>query len=432
MTTVNMNPYVVRQVVFSSGERLPMLCARATGLPQFEATLYSLTELRAKGLASATIQQALRSVAVLEFVLERAGVNLGARLNEGKLLEANEIEQLASVCRRSLGALTVGQEESRRPISGSKVVSLEKVRMRPARAVDADELVSAETTAIRLFYIRNYLQWRLHAHLLKIGQRHPTFSGLLKIGEIVLKILGERMPRLCRRNPEQQREGLSAEALDLLISVVEPDSPRNPWRDAHSRQRNALAIRWLIEVGVRAGELLGIKISDIDFQKNEVFITRNADDPDDPRALQPLTKTKSRLLPLSDDLAVQTRRYIMGTRRAVKGARRHQFLFVASSSGAPLTYIALAKAFCTLRRSCTELPGDLTAHVLRHTWNGNFSDQVDAQRIAPEVEQKIRSRLMGWSETSGTAAIYTRRHVRRKSNEALLAMQKKSKMGKPR
>jgi hypothetical protein len=31
---------------------------------------------------------------------------------------------------------------------------------------------------------------------------------------------------------------------------------------------------------------------------------------------------------------------------------------------------------------------------------------------------------MGWSETSGTAALYTKRHTRHKANEALLEMQK--------
>jgi hypothetical protein len=31
---------------------------------------------------------------------------------------------------------------------------------------------------------------------------------------------------------------------------------------------------------------------------------------------------------------------------------------------------------------------------------------------------------MGWSETSGTAATYTRRHIRKKAQKVSLAMQK--------
>jgi hypothetical protein len=41
------------------------------------------------------------------------------------------------------------------------------------------------------------------------------------------------------------------------------------------------------------------------------------------------------------------------------------------------------------------------------------------------MENKMRSRLMGWSETSKTAATYTRRHVKRKADAGMLELQKK-------
>jgi hypothetical protein len=48
---------------------------------------------------------------------------------------------------------------------------------------------------------------------------------------------------------------------------------------------------------------------------------------------------------------------------------------------------------------------------------------MDRRKVAEETERKTRSYLIGWSETSGTAATYTRRHVRNLAQEALRAMQ---------
>ena len=92
--------------------------------------------------------------------------------------------------------------------------------------------------------------------------------------------------------------------------------------------------------------------------------------------------------------------------------------------------MSLAKAFQVLREKCKDLPRDLSAHVLRHTWNENFSIAMDKEKTGEETEKKIRSYLMGWSETSGTAATYTRRHIRNKAREVSLDIQKKMQAGK--
>jgi integrase len=130
------------------------------------------------------------------------------------------------------------------------------------------------------------------------------------------------------------------------------------------------------------------------------------------------------LLPLEESLAQLTRRYILGARRSLAGARRHDFLIVANGTGAPLTLDGLNKAFTALRNKCPDVPRDLTPHVLRHTWNDRFSELMDRERIPEDREQKMRSRFMGWSDTSKTAATYTKRHVQNKAREASLQLQR--------
>jgi integrase len=115
----------------------------------------------------------------------------------------------------------------------------------------------------------------------------------------------------------------------------------------------------------------------------------------------------------------------MNHRAVQPGARKHDFLFVSEDNGAPLSISSLTKIFLILRTKCPDLPRDLSAHVLRHTWNDRYSETMDKRQVAEESEKKMRSYLMGWSETSGTAAIYTRRHIRKRAQEASLAMQER-------
>jgi integrase len=415
--------YIVRLLVLESGERLPMLCRRSTGLPLFEVTLYTLTQLRARNRASATIQQAVRAVMVFCLVLDRLCIDLDQRLSEGRLLELGDVDEVARWCRLPLEAFS-GDEPKAAP-SPTKVVRLEKIRMRASTATGTE--VDPTTAAIRIHYIRDYLQWRADSQLLKLRRNRDSnsFAALKINSDIVCRALNERIPSSQGRNHLDQRQGMSESELETLVEVVQPTSPENPWKGDHARERNALIVRWLLSLGVRRGELLGVRVSDVNFQTNEVLIGRRADDPDDPRVREPNTKTRDRLLAMNEDLSVLTRRYITGVRRHIEGARRHEYLFVANGTGAPLSLGGLNKLFVVLRSKCSNLPDELSPHVFRHTWNDEFSAVMDKQQVSEETEKKMRARLMGWSETSDTAAGYTRRHTARKAREASLTLQKK-------
>jgi len=362
---------------------------------------------------------------VLYLVLERLKIDLDQRLGEGRLLELGEIEELVRWCRLPLEAFTGDQE---RPAPPSRVVTLEKARMKSPAPGHAE--LDPNTVAIRIHYIRDYLKWRADGHMLKLG-RNRAGTGLsdLKINsEIVFRSLDEHIPSSHGRNDAEQRQGMSESDLAKLIEIIQPDSPENPWKGEHAKERNALIIRWFLTLGIRRGELLGVRVSDTDFQTNEVLIARRADDPDDPRANEPNTKTRDRLLSMDEDLAVLTRRYVTGVRRRIEGARKHPFLFVSNGTGKPLSLSGVNKIFVVLRKKCPSLPDDLYPHIFRHTWNDRFSDVMDTRKVSEETEKKMRAKLMGWSETSGTAAMYTRRHTARKAREASLDLQSKFKL----
>lgn len=385
----------------------------------FAPTVFALTEVRGKNLAANTIGIVLRSVMAFYLFLDGRGIDFDGRLARGELLSLGEVEDLARLCRRPLAELVTMS----RPSDGSavNVVSLEKVRMGVPKALTAD--LDPSVVASRLRYIRMYIQWLATERLSRHGLAQPVASRLGDSTRFVADAIDTRIPHGSGRNTLGQREGVSDEVVAELLRVVDPHSLNNPWRDQHTRYRNALLVHWLLYLGLRIGEALGVRVSDIVAYRNEVTIHRRADDPDDPRRYQPQTKTRARVLPVSGTLLAETQAYILNHRSALPQAKKHAFLFVASRTGQPMTLAAVGKLFKELREHCPLLPEGLSGHVLRHTWNDAFSKKMDEAGVTPENERQARSYLMGWSPTSETAAVYTRRYVRNKAKEVSLGLQ---------
>jgi integrase len=214
--------------------------------------------------------------------------------------------------------------------------------------------------------------------------------------------------------------------LHAWIACIAPQTPENPFAHKFARERNALIVYWLLELGLRRGELLGAKIGDLDLRDNKLRIPRRADAPEDPRANQPNAKTLSRVVAISDELAALTRQYLTD-RRHILGARKNPFIFVAESSGRPMSLSAFTSLFSEIRNACSALPRDFSAHSLRHTWNDYFSSAARAAGLSDSVTEMVRSALMGWSPTSGTAASYTKRSVRESATKASLEHQARIK-----
>jgi integrase len=416
--------YIVRNAVFESGERFPLLIDVSTGMPLFDPTVFVISEFRARNRASATIEQVLRALKVYLLFCDKHRIDLAQRMVEGRLLELGELDALVQLCRLPVSDIEA-QVDACPTAIGRAAVSIESYRARANRGLLE---VAGDSAGVRIRYIRQFIGWLVDRRLLSLSARHPSRAALLNARDIVVSGLSARIPTGKGRNKTYGRRALDAAAQERLWQVVDINSPVNPWEGRHARVRNELIVRWFMGLGVRRGELLGVKVNDVNFRANEAFIARRPDDPSDPRVHQPNTKTADRLLPISDDLARRTRHYIFEERRRFPAARKHAFLFVANG-GAPLSLRGLNKIFSVLSAKHPELMG-VFPHVFRHTNNYNFSKLADELRMDPEKEKKTRSQIMGWSETSGTAEIYTRREIERKAREASLQLQ--NKMVKPR
>ncbi|MFL9952164.1 site-specific integrase [Paraburkholderia nemoris] len=417
--------YRIETSVFASGERFPFLVCADTGIPLFDPTVFALTEYRTRNRASGTIEQMLRDLTVLLMFCNAHQIDLHARMLDGRLLDLGELDALVRMCRLPLSVI---EFESRVDVSASEsnraVVSLQSYK---ARSKNKHQEISGESASVRIRYIQKYLGWLVDRRVLTLSAKHPARLPLVQAKDIVVSGLIARSPAGRGRNKVGRRKALDETAQERLWQIVAVDSPENPWEGRHAKVRNELIVRWFMGLGIRRGELLGLKIPDLNFRSNEAFIARRADDPTDPRVYQPNAKTLDRLLPMSDDLARRTKAYILQERRKYGKARAHAFLFVANG-GAPLSLRGLNKIFDVLRGKHREFE-ELFPHLMRHTTNFNFSKIADEQGMDREKELKARSHMMGWSETSNTAATYTQRETERKAREASLQLQ--NKMVKP-
>lgn len=383
----------VRVLVLNGGERLPVLLDLTTQQPLFEPLIYVVSRLR--GRAANTIYQHLVGLQVLLGFCSDRGIDLAERMRTGRLLSLFEVDGLVAAASRYRGR-----------------------RQSPSTA----RRLSRQTAASRLRMVRAYLAWlakrQLH-QLASSGASCESYRGQL---DRLLADLAARTPSV--RLASGQRSCLSPKQRYSLLSAIEPGCVANPWSGVRCQSRNFVILRLLYELGVRRGELLALRLEDIDVRQGRLSIRRRPDDPRDPRRRQPVAKTEERVLELGIELSRDLAEYILKTRRSLHAARTHGYLFVDTHRGAPLTASGLDKVFVRLR-TVEGIPKDFTSHVLRHDWNDRFSTLMENKRVKPGDEQRLRMYLQGWSWV-GSAQRYNQRHIVKRANEALLRMQERA------
>lgn len=393
----------------TSGERYCLLVDDLSGLPLFYPNLFVTTQSRNRSLSYSSMEATLSGLSVLLRYMEERGENIESRFQKGDLFKEHELDALRDFCQIKFRAQTAKEDSN-------GIFTLTGLR-------EVDEKVSSQTEYVRLTVIAQYTKWLAEQF---VGSNKDRLT-VLQIGKME-KGLKARRPVKKKRNAERNEKGLDEGQIALVFELFRPDSELNPFADESVRIRNRLIFLMLYHLGLRGGELLNIRIRDIDFGKNQLVVVRRADEKDDPRTYQPLVKTLDRRLPMKDTLVKEIHHYILNGRKNIPNSTKNDFLFVTHKSGPtqgqPLSKSGYQKVIEVVRTASPSL-FNLTGHQLRHSWNEAFSNQMDAMNEPPSQEQqeKMRSYLMGWKEGSGTANHYNKRFVRKKANEAALKLQ---------
>lgn len=392
----------------NSGERYCLLVDEL-GLPEFYPNLFLTTQVRNRSLSYASMESALGAISVLNGFLRQRNINIEQRFRNMSFLNLSELDAIRDYCQTNFNRKkhAVGRGPALNMVAHLK-----------------DEVkVTRQTEYIRLTLIAQYIRWLAEYIFSEVNDK-----------AIILQIIGmekglkSRRPQKRNRNLEGQRSGLSSLELDTLFEVFRPESPINPFKCRNVQIRNRLMFLMLYHLGLRSGELLNIRVRDINYSYNQLVVARRADEKDDPRTHQPLVKTLDRRLPMKETLVMEIHHYVAKIRNCVKNSTKHDYLFVTHKSGptqgCPLSKSSYKKIMVLVREVSPSIHS-FTGHQLRHTWNETFSSHMDSmdETLNEKQQEKIRSYLMGWREGSGTAATYNKRFIRRKAHEASAKLQ---------
>lgn len=350
--------YRIKSFVMRGGERYCLLVDRESSMPLYYPNLYVTTQVRNRSSSVAAMESALSGINVLLSFCDERQIDLTDRFLKREYFLLHELDAIRDYCQ---------QDFSRRPRRlGQGVVPFNRGKS------EAPRKTGLANEYMRLTHIAKYVEWLAKSLLTGVVERGVT----LEIAKMK-KGLESLRPSSKGRNHTGREKGLSREQEAVLLEVAQPGALRNPFEDQPTQVRNQLLILLLLHLGIRAGELLNIRVSDIDWANNQIVIARRADEKRDPRRRQPLVKTLDRRLPMKGTLVQAIHRYVVQFRSKVPGARKHDYLLVTHkpgpTQGQPMSRSALIKVITLTSAAAPEL-AELHAHGLRHTWNNRFSE----------------------------------------------------------
>ncbi|HDL5329825.1 site-specific integrase [Pseudomonas alcaligenes] len=306
-----------------------------------------------------------------------------------------------------------------------EIASLVKHLAKKRNGVTGETIGSSKRNTY-IAYAADYLLW-LAEHVITDPSPLHIRSKIDKQNADMLKKIERKTGSKSAKRQRILASKLPQHTSDQLESLFnDPFVDLQREADKASRLRNIVMVRILYETGMRRGELLSLKLKNIqesiDKENGTLTIERNHHDEFDNRIRQPVAKSLGRVVPISLELETQLLQYIQEHRAQVPGVdfSAESFIFVnhraVRSQGCPIKDTAFHSSLKHLKSIFPAL-NSLHPHLLRHDWNYRFSVEADKDGLKPVEERELREYLMGWAPESSMSLIYNQRHIQSKANE---------------
>jgi len=373
-------PYTVLNIVLDSGERLPCLVESATRIPVRVATRWTVRYRRYRVQAS-TLANNLRVLArVYGWARECAGYDLDDHLTEGQTFRNREIELLVSSLRVKADSHTLDTgafDQHLSVIEDFLKWSLDSEN-RGGRCILSLEQLTAERQRIEEVF-----------RSLRVGARPSARIEPLEEGEIeaIRRAIGPR-----------RGSGGQLSFPDVF--------------SCHTRLRNWLMFEVALELGIRRGELLKLRLDSLPRAAEEgIRILRRPDDPHDSRSKEPAVKTAERVIPASRGLLRAVQMYLTSPPPLGRVSGKTPYLFV-TRSGNPVSIDTADDVIAAIGRVSNIAP--LSWHRLRHTWAERMAELF--ADLPNGMDRLVY--LGGWSNPL-SARHYIRRALANQAKEVL-------------
>ncbi|EOL4842890.1 tyrosine-type recombinase/integrase, partial [Escherichia coli] len=390
--------YKVKKFIMSSGERGCLILDKKSNLPTYYQNLFLTTDIRNRGATASTMEIVATNLLIFSNFLDGRGIDIIERVELKKYLSVAEIDDLVRYVKQRFDR--------------QKIINIKSTNYR---------FIAKRTFSYRIHVFSRYLKWLC-------GLVHSSKGIHAKYEvDVFIESIRAHIPRNSSLNMNEISEkSLNEEEIKVLFRLLEIGGIENPFHK-EVQVRNRLIFTLLLNLGLRAGELLNLKIDDFDLRDNTLSVVRRHDSKEDGRSYQPLVKTGERVIPLSDELAREIFDYISNSREKMTKRKKHNFLFVAhctgKNAGEPLSISAYEKVISTLKRASPELY-NLSGHRLRHSWNYMYSKGIEGAELEYNRRKDLRNYLMGWSKESIMCDRYNYKYISQQEKDVVLKVYK--------
>ncbi|EOQ3351043.1 tyrosine-type recombinase/integrase [Escherichia coli] len=390
--------YKVKKFIMSSGERGCLILDKKSNLPTYYQNLFLTTDIRNRGATASTMEIVATNLLIFSNFLDGRGIDIIERVELKKYLSVAEIDDLVRYAKQRFDR--------------QKIINIKSTNYR---------FIAKRTFSYRIHVFSRYLKW-----LCGLVHSSKGIHARYEV-DVFIESIRAHIPRNSSLNMNEISEkSLNEEEIKVLFRLLEIGGIENPFHK-EVQVRNRLIFTLLLNLGLRAGELLNLKIDDFDLRDNTLSVVRRHDSKEDGRSYQPLVKTGERVIPLSDELAREIFDYISNSREKMTKRKKHNFLFVAhctgKNAGEPLSISAYEKVISTLKRASPELY-NLSGHRLRHSWNYMYSKGIEGAELEYNRRKDLRNYLMGWSKESIMCDRYNYKYISQQEKDVVLKVYK--------
>lgn len=331
--------------------------------------------------------QGLPLVLPNEFVMSRRSLSVNTQVRNLRELAIlyrwleNERHELSA---KLLGKNTFNEAD----LNGGLVEALRFEQLQDRR-----KAVAPSTFNQRLTTVRQFFSWCMDMQMSQMSALAQDYDYFRDKREFVLKTLNGAFISYAPVR-KRLRKGLDEMEVVFLLQVLNPKYEQGFGRATAVKSRNYVSVGLMLFCGLRPGELLSLRVEDIQIGAiSAVSVERRAPDFKDKRKPRPQIKRNGRVIPIENrEFISALDEYIVTWREELEErAEQESDYLVLSDEGEPLSQASITQFFQLLRtRYSNELPANLTAKTLRHTFSSRLERVL---RKAGMDEQRRREAL---------------------------------------
>lgn len=389
----------VETVVHSSGDLLPILLDD-DGLPIPSPNEFVMGR---RNLSTNTLIRNLRELSVLYRWFNVHRIDMHSRLKNGALFSEAEFR-------------------------GSLLEFLRKDMEIESK------VVAPHTFNSRLATIRQYFVWEIDVYLSSLPSNDSQYDSIQESRKRIIAWIEKGFIN-SPKSAGISRKALTEDEARFLVNCLNPESADSFAFYEPIKYRNFVAVSLMLNCGLRLGELLSLRVEDINIGAiSSVTIQRRPPDPNDERRPRPSVKRSGRVLPLEGSHFLRMLdRYIVEMRESLesKSSKSSDYL-ILSDEGNPLSHSSLTQLFTRLRSAYPDyLPEILTPKALRHTFSTRMERALREAGLEEDRRKQALAMLRGDSSLE-SQTVYIAQEIEDRARQALSDYQKKLTMGSDR